>query len=61
MRIKLSCPHAEYRSEMRIWCRKRGCPCAHVYYKTCKGWWALSPQAADCPVRRENDDAKAEG
>lgn len=50
----LSCPHAEYRTGMVIYCKATGEPCAHVYFKRCKGWWALNPSADRCPIRREN-------
>lgn len=51
----LECPAAEYRENMVIWCTKTGTPCGHVFFKTCKGWWALSPSAHKCPLRRETD------
>lgn len=53
MKLTLSCPYAEYRQGMVIWCKKTGTPCAHVFFKTCKGWWALTAQAARCPLRKE--------
>lgn len=53
MKVTLSCPEAEYREGMQIWCKKRGCWCAHVFFKSCKGWWALRPSAEECPVRKE--------
>lgn len=49
----LTCPAAEYREGMVIWCTKAEAPCGHVYYKRCKGWWVLSPSAEQCPKRRE--------
>ena len=55
MRITLACPEAEYREEMRIWCKRRGCWCGHVFFKRCKGWWELTPAAANCPIRQEGD------
>ena len=56
MKIELSCPHAEYRAGMRIWCKATGQLCAHVFFKSCKGWWALTPQAARCPMREEKNN-----
>lgn len=53
MKLTLSCPHAVYREEMKIWCKKAGCWCGHAFFKTCKGWWALSAQATRCPLRKE--------
>ena len=50
----LTCPAAEYRDGMVIWCRKTESPCAHVFFYRCKGWWALSPSAEKCPKRRES-------
>lgn len=53
MKVKLDCPHATYRSGMRIWCEKAGTWCGHVFFKQCKGWWALSKTAPACPLRKE--------
>ena len=53
MKVYLDCPHAEYTDGMRIFCKKAREPCAHVYFKQCKGWWALTPPAARCPLRRD--------
>lgn len=52
MKIRLSCPFAKYVEGMKINCTKTGGRCAHVFFKSCKGFWALSPQAAQCPVRK---------
>ncbi len=57
MKLKLSCPQAEYRSGMRIFCRKTGDLCGNQYFKRCKGWWALTEKADRCPKRKENQDA----
>ena len=54
----LTCPHAQRREETRIWCAKAGDWCGHVYFKRCKGWWVLSPQAERCPMRRDSHDRK---
>ena len=54
----LSCPYAEYQSGMVIHCRRQNAPCAHVYFKMCKGWWALSPMADLCPLRKEKKNGK---
>ena len=51
----LTCPAAEYREGMVIWCKKTGGPCGHVRFYVCKGWWVLTPQAEQCPKRREHD------
>jgi hypothetical protein len=53
MKITLNCPHAEYISGMRINCKKIKNLCPHVYFKACKGWWALTPQADRCPVKED--------
>jgi len=53
MKVELTCPNAEYREGMKIWCKKLGGWCVHVYFKACKGWWALTPQADRCPAREE--------
>ena len=57
MTPRLTCPHARYISEMRIFCDAANDLCGNVYFKTCKGWWVLSENAARCPLRRkENTD-----
>lgn len=56
MKIPLSCPRAEYGPGMMILCKKDGEPCGHQFFKSCKGWWALTPGAESCPVRKERDD-----
>lgn len=53
MKLTLSCPHAEYRANMIIFCKKQDAPCGHVFFKTCKGWWALLSTAENCPLRKE--------
>lgn len=53
MKIELSCPHAKYEGSMQIHCTKADLPCGHVYFKRCKGWWALTPSADRCLLRRE--------
>ena len=52
MKVRLSCPFAEYGDGMKINCKKTQGRCAHVYFKSCKGFWVLSPQAALCPARK---------
>lgn len=56
MTLKLNCPNAVYREEMRIFCRAVNDYCAHCYYKRCKGWWVLTDKAAACPIRRGDDN-----
>lgn len=53
MKITLSCPFAAYGRDMIIFCKKTGQPCGHVFFKTCKGWWALTKTADTCPLRKE--------
>lgn len=53
MKLKLSCPHGEYREGLRIFCRKTGDLCGNQYFKRCKGWWVLNENAARCPIKRE--------
>ena len=53
MRLTLDCPQAEYRENMVIWCKRTGEPCAHQYYRKCKGWYVLSDGSKDCPARKE--------
>lgn len=58
MKVPLSCPHAVYKSGMRIWCTKAEGWCGNQYFKRCKGWWVLNERAAACPVKtmkKEND------
>jgi len=58
MKLTLSCPHGEYTGGMRIRCRKSGTLCGHQYFKSCKGWWALTDSAGKCPLRRESHEEK---
>jgi hypothetical protein len=52
MKIKLNCPYAKHEpGTMRVICKKVNGYCAHQYYKRCKGWWTLTDQAKDCPVK----------
>ena len=53
MKLQLSCPHGEYRERLRIYCKKTGDLCGNQYFKRCKGWWALTENAARCPIKRE--------
>ena len=53
---RLTCPHAAYRSGMRIWCSRSEDYCGNVYWKACKGWWALTANADRCPLRRGGDE-----
>ena len=55
MKVRLSCPQAVYGDGMKIICTKTGRLCAHQFFKRCKGWWALNPNADRCPVRRQSD------
>lgn len=50
---KLTCPHAKYREEMRIYCEKADTYCGNAFFKRCKGWWALNKNADRCPLREE--------
>lgn len=54
MKLTLECPNAEYRENMRIYCKKAGMPCAHQRFMSCKGWWVLTDQADACPAREED-------
>lgn len=56
MKLTLTCPYAAYGERMRIQCKKADGPCAHQHFKSCKGWWVLTPAADDCPLREENKD-----
>lgn len=57
MTPKLECPRAKYESGMRIRCTASGDYCGNVYWKSCKGWWALTAGAARCPMRgREKNE-----
>ena len=51
MKLTLGCPHARYGENMVIICTRDGQPCAHQYFKSCKGWWALSPGWTTCTAR----------
>ena len=56
MKLVLTCPKAKYGPDMMIICTHDGQPCAHQYFKSCKGWWALTPGADRCPVRGETNN-----
>ena len=59
MKIELSCPHARHEAgTMRVICKKINGYCAHQYYKRCKGWWNLTDQAKDCPVREGDNGGR---
>ena len=60
MTPRLTCPHARYISEMRIFCDAANDLCGNVYFKTCKGWWVLTAGADRCPLRRRQN-GKADG
>ena len=53
MKLTLDCPLAKYGPDMAIICARDGEPCAHQYFKSCKGWWALTATAAKCPIRKD--------
>lgn len=61
MTPKLNCPHAKYVSGMRIWCTAAEGYCGNVYFKSCKGWWVLTANAARCPLRRGGDEGGQQG
>lgn len=61
MKINLSCPHASYDGKMRIMCQKAGNICAHQYFRQCKGWFALTQAADNCPLRKEQSNEKKTG
>lgn len=54
MKLTLSCPKASYGPGMRIRCSASGQSCGHQRFKSCKGWWVLTAQAAECPLRKED-------
>lgn len=53
MKIELHCPHASYKEGMKIYCDVAQNWCANSYFKSCKGWWALTPSADNCPARKD--------
>lgn len=57
MNPKLTCPYAKYGERMRIFCRRSGgyAPCAFQYFKSCKGWWVLLPNADRCLLRKKEE------
>lgn len=59
MRLTLDCPRARYGEGMVIYCGRDNQPCAHQYFKACKGWYALSAGAASCPAREEKSDGES--
>ena len=55
MKLTLGCPRAHYGADMAIYCGD-GQPCAHQYYKRCKGWWVQTDGAKTCPMRKEQSN-----
>lgn len=55
MTLKLDCPRGKYGAGMAIYCED-GKPCAHQYFKRCKGWYVLSDGAKNCPIRKEREN-----
>lgn len=55
MKLTLDCPNAAYGDGMIIICKATGQPCAHQYYKRCKGWYVLSDGARTCPGREKKN------
>ena len=53
MKLTIDCPNAAYGDGMIIICKTTGQPCAHQYYKRCKGWYVLSDGAQTCPGRED--------
>ena len=56
----LTCPHARYIEGMRIYCDAANGLCGNVFYKQCKGWWALNENAERCPLRRRDHDGQTD-
>ena len=57
MKIKLDCPFAKHGDLMRVYCNKQdGKLCLFQYFRNCKGWWANSPSAKQCPIRKEGKE-----
>ena len=56
MKLTIECPKAKYGTGMVIYCKKDNQPCAHQYYKRCKGWYVLSDGAKACTIRKEPDN-----
>lgn len=55
--LTLSCPSASYDSRMQIRCgRSDGAPCGFQHFKSCKGWWVLTEEAARCKLRRKEEN-----
>ena len=52
----LTCPFAKYISGMRIACTRADDLCAHQRYCMGKGWFVLTDQAGDCPVRKDDSN-----
>lgn len=56
MKLTLECPYAKYVDGMIIHCTKVDKSCAFVHYKSCKGWYVLSPGAKDCKYRKDDNN-----
>lgn len=57
MTPKLTCPAASYGPQMRIHCsRRENGFCVYQYFKACRGWWVLNDSAAQCRLRRKEEN-----
>lgn len=57
-RPSLDCPYAHYTPDMKVFCNQVGYLCGNQYFKACKGWWALTENAANCPKRKVKKNAR---
>ena len=55
MKLTIECPKARYGEGMVIYCDRDDQPCGHQYFKSCKGWFALTDGAKSCPMREERE------
>ena len=52
--LKPTCSLGKYGKGMKIYCKKDGMLCGFQFYRSCKGWWANTENAAKCLKKEEN-------
>lgn len=53
MKVSPTCPLGKYTKDMKIVCTKDEMLCGFQYYRSCKGWWANTENAAKCLKKEE--------
>ena len=51
MKLAIDCPNGSYDEKMKINCSAVNGRCGNQRFKSCKGWWVLTENAKNCPMR----------